>query len=75
VIRARRDQQDRGHGGQPEGDEEEVCLQLRGRGEALAERDRKQEREQDLDAREGNAKLVQQLDQLAADALLLALPV
>ena len=50
-----------------------VALQLRRLGEALRERDGEQEREKHLHARQRDAQLVQQLDQLAVDPLLVRL--
>jgi hypothetical protein len=75
VVRGGRDQECRGRGGAEERHEVDVSLKLGYLAESLCERNRQEEREQDLDARQGDAQLVQELDQLTVFPFLLALSV
>src|SRR5205823_5612793 len=73
VIRGWSDEQRRGERSADERAEVHAALCRRDLAEALGEGQREEEGEQDLDAWEGNAELVQQLDQLAVDAVPLVL--
>jgi hypothetical protein len=72
VIRARRDQQHRRERGRDECREEDVPSRLAQLRKAVCERDGEQEGEQHLNARQRDAQLVEELDQLAVVALLRA---
>ena len=65
------DQEHRGHHGQREGREVHGGLPVGELAEPLGEREREEEREQHLDAGDGDPHLVQELDQLTVDPLLL----
>ena len=69
MVRRRSNQQDRGGCGGEKRHEEDVALQLGDAGPAVRKGHGQQEREQHLHAREHDAQLVQQLDQLAVEVL------
>jgi len=73
VVRRWRDQQRRRAGGAQEGQEVDVLLQVGHAPEALGEGHPEQEREENLDARERDPQLVQELDQLPVETFILAL--
>jgi hypothetical protein len=70
VVRARGGEQRDRDGGRQEGDNEHVALERGDARPAVREGDGEEEREQDRDAREHDAQLVQQLDQLPVCPLL-----
>src|SRR5581483_1636934 len=70
VVGALRDQEGRGGGGGGERDDVERLGRAGDLAEAARERQRQQEREQHLHAGKRDADLVEELDQLAVDALL-----
>src|SRR5215213_4715990 len=73
VVCRRRDQERRRDGAQEQREEVNGAVERRQRLELVRERQDEEEREQDLDARERDPELVQQLDQLAVEAFLLGL--
>jgi len=75
VVAGRRDHEHRGHRGGDDGAHVDVLLHLGRLLPAGSERHGQQKGEQHLNARQGNANLVQQLDQLAVDPLLRSLAV
>ena len=70
VVDGRRHEQDRPHRGQQEADEQRNPVAVLDLAEAGGERDREQEREQHLRAREHHPELIQELDQLPVGSLL-----
>jgi hypothetical protein len=75
VLRAGRDQQRRGDRRRQEGEEEDEPLGVRHALPALRKRHGEEEAKQDLDARQGDAELVQELDQLAVESFAVILAV
>jgi hypothetical protein len=73
MARGRRDQADGGGGDQQQGDEVDGLLEVGDRRPALLEGKNQQEREQHLDPGEHHPELLQQLHQVAVEALLLGL--
>ena len=73
VVRRGGDQQAGGQGADEQGDRVDGLVEVRRPRECLLERQDQQEREEDLDAWQRDAKLVEKLDELAIDSLLLAL--
>ena len=73
VIGGRRDEERRRDRGRQQRAEVHVLLELGHLREALLERDREQEREEDLHARHRDAQLLQELVELAVEALVLGL--
>ncbi|HEY2937964.1 MAG TPA: hypothetical protein VGJ25_15275 [Gaiellaceae bacterium] len=73
VVGARRHQQHRRGDRRDERDEVDVSFPPGRPGKAARERDRQQECEQHLNARQRDTELVQELDQLAVDPFLLTL--
>ena len=74
VHRGRRDQQAGGQGGHQQGDDVGPALDVVDPAEPLGERQRQQEREQDLDAGLRDAQLLQHLDHVAVGPLQRAAP-
>ena len=75
MIGRRRNEERRPERRRYERAEIDPSLDRRDPGEALAERQDQHEGEQDLNARERHAKLVQQFDELAIDSIVLILSV
>jgi hypothetical protein len=73
VVRGRGDEKGGRRGRAEERYEEDLALSVRHVLEPVRERDGEEKREQDLNAGQHDAKLVQELDQLAVEAFLFAL--
>ena len=73
MVGGGRDQHRRRDRGADQGREVDVLLEVGDLREALLERDREQEGEEDLDAGQGDAQLLQQLAEVAVEAFLLGL--
>jgi len=69
VVRRGRDKERRRDSREQQGPEEDAPLEVSCLGELLSEGNRKQKSEEDLHSRQGNPELVEELDQLAVDAL------